>query len=262
MGKGYKHGGSGGTALNFNVKTYPSETELKADEPRENTIGVITTTTMTSWVFSATEPKEPEVGMVWFSLGTSSATEFNALKKNELQVYPVSSKQYVGGKFEVVISMTYQDEEWHDWGIILFDGVLTTVYGTLGNPNNYSIHDPNNNNRCDFSYVVADKKLTCTFTPKSSASYSSGIGYFYKKVNLTNKNAIEFTLDSANCSLFVFVTDTIKDMPTRVATHNTKAPGAYSIDISALSGEYYVAIGAYENTSNKMTIVLSDWRIK
>ena len=41
MGKGYKHGGA--NPLNFTVKTYPSETELKADKTKKNTIGVITT---------------------------------------------------------------------------------------------------------------------------------------------------------------------------------------------------------------------------
>lgn len=130
MGKGYKHGGSGGAdPLNFYVKTYPSEVELKTDKPKENTIGVITTTTMTSWIFSATEPTEPEVGMVWISVGTSSPVEFNALKSKTLQVYPLEAKQYVGGKFEVVTSMIYQNGEWISIEKTLFppvDGWSTT----------------------------------------------------------------------------------------------------------------------------------------
>ena len=97
MAKGFKHGASGESPLNFSVKTYPSETELKADTPHENTIGVITTTTISGWVFSATEPTKPEVGMVWFTLGTSSPVAFNALKNDTIQVYPVSAKQYFGG---------------------------------------------------------------------------------------------------------------------------------------------------------------------
>lgn len=105
----------GGASLNFQVKTYPSETELKADKPKENTNGVITTTTMTSWVFSAKEPTEPEVGMVWIALGDSSAVEFNALKNNTLQVYPISAKQYEGGKWVGKTAFSYQDGEWTDW---------------------------------------------------------------------------------------------------------------------------------------------------
>lgn len=117
MGKGYKHGTSGKkeNPLNFTVKTYPSETELKADKPKENTIGIITTTTMPKWVFSATEPKEPEVGMVWICVGKQSKAEFNALKENTLQVYPISAKQYVGGKFEDKIALSYQNGAWVEW---------------------------------------------------------------------------------------------------------------------------------------------------
>lgn len=110
MGKGYKHGCA--IPLNFAVKTYPSEVELKADKPKANTIGVITTTTMTSWVFSATEPTEPEVGMVWISLSNESSVEFNALKKNTLQVYPNRAKQYVNSEWKSVTSMSYQDSKW------------------------------------------------------------------------------------------------------------------------------------------------------
>lgn len=111
----------GGASLNFQVKTYPSETELKADNPKENTIGVITNTTMTSWVFSATEPTKPEVGMVWIAVGTSSTADFNALKKNTLQVYPLSAKQYEGNKFVSRVAMLYQVGEWIKWTLYLYD---------------------------------------------------------------------------------------------------------------------------------------------
>ena len=104
----------GGDALNFQVKAYQSETELKSDSPKVNTIGIITTTTMTSWVFSATEPAETEVGMVWISVGTSSDSAFNALKKNDLHVYPQSTKQMVFGEFADVDAMFFNGETWLD----------------------------------------------------------------------------------------------------------------------------------------------------
>ena len=112
--------GGGSNPLNFQVKTYPSETELKADNPKENTIGVITTTTMSSWVFSATEPAEPEVGMVWISVGTFSNCEFNALKGQNLQVYPINAKQYIGGAFVNKTAMSYQCGEWVNWSVYLY----------------------------------------------------------------------------------------------------------------------------------------------
>lgn len=127
--------GGGSNPLNFQVKTYPSETELKADNPKENTIGIITTTTMTSWVFSATEPKEPEVGMVWIGIGTSSNCEFNALKKNTLLVYPLSAKQYVGNTFSDVKAFNYIGGEWLGWAYFLFqEGTGLKVSPTTSYP--------------------------------------------------------------------------------------------------------------------------------
>lgn len=103
--------GGGGTALNFRVvggTTAPTN-------PAENCIWVNTDTPITSWIFSATEPSPAEAGKVWISTGTSSTVEFNALKKNGIQVYPISAKQYVGGVWVDREAQVYQSGEWKDW---------------------------------------------------------------------------------------------------------------------------------------------------
>lgn len=104
-----------GSELNFTVKAYASETELLAAVPKENTIGIITTTQITSWIFSATEPETPANGIVWIYTGMGSPIEFNALKKNGVQVYPISAKQYVNGAWVDVTAMSYQNGEWTEW---------------------------------------------------------------------------------------------------------------------------------------------------
>lgn len=114
MGHGYKHGTSGGkkdNPLNFEVKTYPSETELKADTPKVNTVGVLTTTTMNHWVFSPNEPTTPEVGMVWLKIGEGE-TGFNALKENEIRLIPGGAKQYVSGEWKDVEYQLWVDGKW------------------------------------------------------------------------------------------------------------------------------------------------------
>ena len=98
-------GGGGGGGLNFQVvggTTAPSN-------PKENTIWINTTEKITSWIFSATEPQNPIPGMVWIRTGVSSPAEFNALKKNGIQVYPISAKQYVSGAWVNVTVKIYQD---------------------------------------------------------------------------------------------------------------------------------------------------------
>lgn len=112
--------GGGGAALNFKVLAYATEEALLAATPAENTIGIITETPITSWIFSATEPSPAAAGMVWISIGTSSSVEFNALKKNGLQVYPISAKQYVGGAWVDKVAKSYQGGEWVVWLIYLY----------------------------------------------------------------------------------------------------------------------------------------------
>jgi hypothetical protein len=108
-------GGGGGGGLNFTVvNTVPSN-------PKENTIFVNTSTKITSYVFSTTQPSNPEPGMVWFSTGISSAVEFNALKKNNITVYPVSVKQYVNGGWVEKTAKTWNGSKWIDWIIYLYN---------------------------------------------------------------------------------------------------------------------------------------------
>ena len=111
MAKGFKHGaGGGGASLNFKVVGNP-----QPENAKENTIWVDTDVKITSWIFSASEPENPVEGMVWFTIGTSSTVEFNALKKNGIQVYPVSVKQYVDGAWLDVTAKSYQNGAWVDW---------------------------------------------------------------------------------------------------------------------------------------------------
>jgi hypothetical protein len=53
--------------------------------------------------------------MVWVFIGKSSAVAFNALKKNGIQVYPISAKQYVNGAWVDVTAKSYQNGKWVDW---------------------------------------------------------------------------------------------------------------------------------------------------
>lgn len=111
---------SGGTSLNFKVVGGTSQPTSAC----ENTIWVNTSTAITSWEFSPTEPATPAEGMVWIITGTSSTVAFNALKKNGIQVCPLSAKQYVGGQWVTVQAKSHQDGELVDWvtDIVAYDG--------------------------------------------------------------------------------------------------------------------------------------------
>lgn len=113
MSEGYIIGG-GGSALNFKVIAVSSELLLPATA-KENTIAVITDTAITAYVFAPAEPEAPTDGTVWFAIGTSSFTSFNAIKKNSLWVYPTNCKQYVSGAWAQKTAYTWMREKWNVW---------------------------------------------------------------------------------------------------------------------------------------------------
>lgn len=138
----YGFGGVGGTSLNFDVKAYATEETLLAATPKENTIGIITETPITSYIFSATEPSPAAAGMVWISTGTSSTIEFNALKKNGIQVYPLSAKQYVSDAWVDAPVYIYQNNAWESLQTIvtIFDRETQSFDEISGNL--HRVNDP------------------------------------------------------------------------------------------------------------------------
>lgn len=120
-----------GVELNFEVVGGTEE----PSNPNENMIWVNTDVDITSWIFSAAEPAAPQEGMVWIPISTASPASFNALKKNGLQVYPLSAKQYVAGVWVDVIVKSYQGGEWVEWisTLTVFDRTAQTYSEILQN---------------------------------------------------------------------------------------------------------------------------------
>ena len=107
--------------------------------PAANTIWVNTSTSITSWVFSATQPSGSN-GMVWFSVGTSSTAKFNALKKNGIEVYPIRANQYVNGAWVGKTAKTYQSGKWVDWATSLYKAGDVNTAGWSAYDPSYSNH--------------------------------------------------------------------------------------------------------------------------
>lgn len=107
IGRTNAGGGSGG-GLNFKVVGGTST----PSSPKENTIWVNTDAEITSWVFSATEPETPAAGMVWFTTDKKSTAPFNALKKNNITLCPISTQQYVSGAWVEKTAKCGKSGEW------------------------------------------------------------------------------------------------------------------------------------------------------
>lgn len=239
-GTGNIGGGSGG-GLNFKVVGNP-----QPETPKENTIWVATDVDITSWIFSATEPSPAAAGMVWITIGASSIAEFNALKKNGIQVYPISAKQYVSGAWVGVAAKSYQGGEWVDWIIKLFVPGMTPEIIALGwkARSDQTAQAP--------TATVGANAITVKFGIYTGGR--TGVVYFPEKKDLSSAKTItmQYTIsvipdsgDKGATGLFVWsAVDSgyyVANAVASAAVSNTS--GTLTVDVSGLSGEYYVGVG-------------------
>lgn len=253
---GYPIMGGGGSNLNFKVISVASESALPSSAA-ENTIAVITTTAITSYVFASSAPTSPAEGMVWFATGTASAVGFNAIKRNGLWVYPTGCQQYVSGAWVSKTAKTYRDGAWVDWwdGYYYKDGNQEIV--VTGGWSKYALNSGVNKVTFDASEIHFD------------VQYQDGAGYggsicTKNKIDVTNLSAL---IIKKSCQLFPSAADitragfgllsTAKYVSPAsaagwvafAAISKTQTSGANRVytetrlNVSSLTGKYYISLG-------------------
>lgn len=250
MGYGFKHGPGGGAALNFRVIGIT----IQPTSAKENDIWVNTNIEIKSWIFSATEPA-PVPGMVWFPVGVASGAAFNALKKNGIVVYPMSAKQYISGAWVDVVAKSYQSGRWVDWwsGQLYDNGKeYLNITGEL------IAH------ALDFSGTI-NKAPTITKNDSNivittdSTNYSGGLAYWANKIDLTNYSALKFTgycSDNSQDRAKVLVLSDISESAVAAEGVPATALSEIEIDISALSGSYYIGFSVSKGSSSNKTVTI------
>lgn len=103
---------SAGTSLNFKVVGGTTEPSNRT----ENMIWVNTSTTISGWVFSPTEPTSPSPNSVWICVGSASNAGFNAIMNNGIELYPIYAKQYVSSEWVNKTAKSWQNGKWNEWG--------------------------------------------------------------------------------------------------------------------------------------------------
>ena len=240
--------GGGGAALNFKVVGYATEEALLAAAPAENTIGIITETPITGYIFSVEEPSPATAGLVWVIIGKSSQVAFNALKKNTVMVYPLSAKQYIDGAWVDVSIKIYQGSKWIDFKINL---LLTTSFAkAFSHGSNISYHLP----------TAEEPYISISTTYTSSSAQGKLLLCSEETYDLTNVETIEFVVDKwtlGNTS-YPFRVGVASTVPSNfsvsfdavtVITNSINEPTTIKLDVSALYGSYYIVIcseGSYD----------------
>lgn len=246
MGEGRKKGGSGGgNPLNYKVVGNPQPAN-----PKPNTIWVDTDVKITGHYFRVEQPENMTEGEVWFGTGTSSPGSFNALKKNNITVYPSSAKQMVSGTLVDVKAKSWKDGAWAEWyTYLLKSGVDATEI--TGGWKGYTATAPNT------GYVVAptvefiDGLLYFHFH-ESAGRY--GLGATQKMIDLSNVTTLYFKVVGASdyFPAQVGAWTTSGNIATLVAG-KTDVIGECEVvvDVSSLIGSYYIGalIGLAGNSS-------------
>lgn len=240
-------GSGGGASLNFKVVGNPQPAS-----PKENTIWLNTDVPIGAWYFIATQPENLNEGDVCFSTGTSSPVAFNALKKNSIQVYPLSAKQYVGGTLVDIEAKSYQGGEWADW--IIPDVLFRDGNENAGFTGGWE-YVPGYKGTATSGTPVGIKSITASGylrCERSDVTSATGIIMFRtkNKIGLTNYNTLtfkNFTAFTANsyCAVGICVdTEYVDNFPAKWRSGNPcDVKGqTITVDISSLSGNYYAAI--------------------
>lgn len=226
--------GGGGGGLNYSVKAYAPETALPSVE-KENTIAVFTDVEPTSHTFNATEPESPEEGMVWFLVGASSTVAFVATKKNPVMVYPLSAKQFVDGEWVDKTAKTYQNGAWVSWITYIFD------YGWI---NPYTEFSCGTAQHDDVSQPITISYNTSGYMVLNRRSWNGNAWlYSNEAVDLTaiRKISCETGNIGSGNAIYLGVSDG-KNANAVAKVELSKSDGVFYLDVSNLSGNYYVIL--------------------
>lgn len=182
--------------------------------------------------------KGDATGQVWFPTGTSSPVSFNAVKKNSLMVYPLSAKQYIGGTWVEKTAKSYQGGAWVEWWSgQLYENGNTYASFTGG----YSIYGDGTTltENADHLYIESQGP--------------SGV-YNNNPVDMTDYGTLTFDWTCVRGGIdirFQVRTDKSTGGSGWAAGTTIVGPDATrqttTLDISGLSGSYYVGIGRFSS---------------
>lgn len=258
MGEAFisRRGGGSGGGLNFKVICNPQPSTAK-----ENTIWV-DTDKINNYYFSATQPDNMVEYDVWFYIGTSSTVAFNALKKNGIEIYPISAKQKLDGVLVDKTVKSYKSGEWVEWVTWIYNKGdqctdVTGGWSVVSEDNSYWTNGvvEYNDNHIRL-YNSTSKRISMTAT-NDKIDLSKVNEVCINVESLTGSNQAELGLIASTERK----SDASFDISFATAVTSVIAPytGTLILDVSALSGEYYIALNSYTHSGASEAIISEVW---
>ena len=199
--------------------------------------------------------KGSAMGHVWFETGNSSLASFNALKKNSVMVYPLRAKMYQNdGKLASKNVKLYQNGAWRDLSQYLFNlgDEFTDVTGGWMTE---AVRLQSGGQQAEAPVVTKQSNGGV----KLHMDYGSGIYRAKNKIDLTDVNTLTFngeinerTGNDNWMGMYVWSaigSYYVDNVSASVTVKGTKRTGDITLDVSKLSGSFYVGFGLHENTT-------------
>ena len=228
--------------VTVDVLSYNIITGDKPDVAPANTIW-LNTNVINNHTFSASEPSTPAANDVWFLTGTPSSIAINILNTNAVIVNIISAQQYNGTSWSKADGAISIAGAWVDLSVLAFPRTFEWTTTKIYN---------------DAAYTLGDVNIT-NASATLSASYQKGAGirpvdYF----DFTNIKTVRvfFTLGqvvSGNYAFMVYVDTTpqaINPAKTVTVTAADFNNGYVDVDVTAISGNYYILAGLTNWTRN------------
>lgn len=223
-------GGGGG----LNLKVVGGTTQPTS--PRDNTIWINTTTAITSYVLSHTQPETGTEGLVWLKTA-DTGVEINVGRKNAVLLHLASGMLYTGGKWISVNGFAYVNSVWNQFakeGIMVFDRTQQE-YADI-NRNILAVKDEEYISRKD-----ADPYIQMTISGSSAITR----GYQWKNpVDVTNYNTMEVVGYSTKAINQAGLSPNLNNSRNEIVSAASQTFGTerstLKIDISSLTGNMYV----------------------
>ena len=231
----------------------------------ENMVWVNTNTEINGYAFSATEPTSPVEGMVWFKTVERSSAAMNIDKKNTVMLYPGGCSQYINGAWVEKDAQTYLNGAWVDWRTYFYNRGdectdLTGGWLAMGMKTNSS-------GQGTAKAPVITKNADSLEITFATTQYATGMVYTKNRIDLTELESLSVDGEFVSTSGTQVTASLFSSIPThagqsvadvKLAKDVTGSVSA-KIDVSAISGEYYIALEFYNNAVDGCTFKLFEY---
>lgn len=203
--------------------------------------------------------KGDATGQIWIKTGSASNVEFNALKKNTVKVYPIQAYQWDGTNWTSKVAKSYLNGKWNEW--------ITWLYKNGDEKNELTGGWISTAMRNDGNYWASDSvtvtKDASSIKMISDKKAGGKLVHTKNKVDLSGANELFFTCETTvtgDCRVIVGAWSALGTTDAYVApvAAVTNPKGTVKIDVSQLSGEYYIGVFGSSYSTGTLTATLTD----